>query len=175
MICECGCGETPNVGKRFVHGHNRRIDQIVRFYALVGERGEGCWEWAGSRNNKGYGQFRADGRLHLAHRVAYELEIGAVPQGSLVLHRCDNRRCVNPRHLFLGSALDNTRDMVAKGRENFGGRRARERDPVARERYPARPTARPVPDGDGGTRCLLSDDIKRGVQRAVGGGNATGS
>ncbi len=75
-----------------------------------------CWEWQGSRKAKGYGRFHLDGRMQHAHRVAHAIEIGEVPPGSHVLHKCDNPRCCNPAHLALGSALDNTRDMVQKDR-----------------------------------------------------------
>lgn len=73
--------------------------------------GDGCWEWQGRLNNKGYGKL---GRRY-AHRMAHELFCG--PIGNLqVLHHCDNRACVRPSHLFLGTQSDNIRDMYAKGR-----------------------------------------------------------
>ena len=73
----------------------------------------GCWLWTGAKTGVGYGSFRGKG----AHRVSWERHHGrAVPGRKMVLHRCDNRACVNPDHLFLGSQLDNVRDMMAKGR-----------------------------------------------------------
>lgn len=83
---------------------------------------DGCWIKPGAENGRGYSVVKigsmADGsrRQGLAHRVAYQLFCGDIPDGLCVLHRCDNRRCVNPDHLFLGTAKDNTEDMVAKGR-----------------------------------------------------------
>jgi len=77
-----------------------------------------CWPWTGSRNVKGYGRVSEHGRPVLAHRVAWALAHGemAAPGMGLVLHHCDSPPCVNPGHLYLGTAADNTADMMAKGR-----------------------------------------------------------
>lgn len=77
-----------------------------------------CWEWSGSRDRKGYG-FGDGGR---AHRLAWEWENGPVPAGLMVLHRCDNPPCCNPKHLFVGTALDNARDALAKGHHHNAGK-----------------------------------------------------
>jgi hypothetical protein len=82
-----------------------------------------CWEWSSCKNNGGYGQLAVTGRSESAHRVSWVIEHGEIPHsegyhGTCVLHRCDNRSCVNPGHLFLGTQKDNMNDMDAKGREN---------------------------------------------------------
>jgi len=97
---------------------------IQRFWAKV-DKSDGedaCWIWqaAVNRYRGGYGQFGVGDRKHHynrpAHRVAYEITFGAVPADLYVCHRCDNPRCVNPSHLFTGTALDNVRDMMRKNR-----------------------------------------------------------
>jgi hypothetical protein len=74
-----------------------------------------CHEWTASVDTAGYGQIR-NGKLALAHRLVWEMLVGPIPDGEQVLHRCDNRRCVNQDHLFLGTNDDNIADKVAKGR-----------------------------------------------------------
>ena len=75
----------------------------------------GCWECTSSPDNE-YGRIRLNGKQHLAHRVSWETHNGAVPDGLLVCHRCDNPKCINPEHLFLGTHSANMADMSRKGR-----------------------------------------------------------
>jgi len=91
------------------------IEAEERFWAKVDRRGpDECWEWRGARNGKGYGVFRIESRSIGAHRFAFGLD--AIPEGNFVCHVCDNPSCVNPAHLWTGTAKDNNRDMQAKGR-----------------------------------------------------------
>ena len=91
----------------------------ARFWDRVDKSGD-CWPWIGSRQVNGYGHVRSQNRSLYAHRVAWTLANGPIPPGLWVLHRCDNPPCVNPSHLFLGTARDNTLDSIAKGRWAIG-------------------------------------------------------
>jgi len=103
-------------------GANPRDTRTVerRFWDRV-DKSAGCWIWTGYRYPSGYGQFpRAPGDPWRAHRFAWVLTYGDIPDGVFVCHRCDNPPCVRPDHLFLGTADDNSRDMRAKGRGRAG-------------------------------------------------------
>lgn len=106
------CSKTCSVKSRLV-----KIED--RFHNHVSPRDDnGCMKWTGNVAVSGYGFIRADnrGRPLLAHRVAYEMAKGPIPDGMLIRHTCDTPSCVNPAHLVLGTDADNVRDMVARDR-----------------------------------------------------------
>lgn len=121
LVC-AHCGST------FVSGSNAQtmcsLACRVKHAALQFTGVAGCWEWPLSRNVKnGYGQIStwSNGRRKVlyAHRSSYNTFVGPIPKHLFVLHKCDNRPCFNPDHLFLGTALDNSLDMDSKGRRRI--------------------------------------------------------
>ena len=86
------------------------MELTERFWQKV-RKTDSCWLWTSALDTHGYGQFKLGGRTKMAHRL-----VMGDPKGKHVLHRCDNPRCVNPDHLFIGCHADNMRDMAAKGR-----------------------------------------------------------
>lgn len=93
---------------------------MKRFFDKINKT-DNCWIWtAGLRGKSGYGTFKLKGKVIDAHRLSYKLHKGEIPDGMFVCHTCDNRKCVNPEHLFLGTAKDNHQDAVNKGKVIFG-------------------------------------------------------
>lgn len=117
-------------GSEFVTGSNVKvfcsIECRVKDAAKAFRDVDDCWVWPGSKNPvSGYGQMMTyEGKKHVlytAHRVSFTAFVGPINNGLHVLHKCDNRPCFNPAHLFLGTQKDNVDDMIAKGRDRHVG------------------------------------------------------
>lgn len=136
----------------------------ARFWSKVEKGGPSeCWLWTRSVNTTGYPQFRRGSVKILAHRLSYFMANGAIPDGMLVLHNCpsgDNPRCVNPRHLWLGTQQQNVRDMDAKGRRARGDR-------SGSRLHPER-----LPRGENHTRAKLTEDAIRAIRRRAAQGES---
>ncbi len=101
-----------------IYGRNKSPLTIEERFLQYVNKTENCWEWTGYIRSDGYANFRptTTTTTQLAHRVAYKLWNGDIPNKKLVRHKCDNRKCVNPNHLELGTQQDNMNDMVERGR-----------------------------------------------------------
>ena len=89
---------------------------LDRFLDRVQKQESGCWVWTGANNGLGYGVMRLGLKQVYAHRFSYEQFVSPIPDGLCICHKCDNPRCVNPDHLFLGTQKDNMQDCSRKGR-----------------------------------------------------------
>lgn len=106
-VCSQACGHRAMT----IRAERTFWDKVVRMPT-------GCWEWQATRTQRGYGRVSFRGRPTTAHRAAYEMTHGPIPEGMWVMHSCDNPPCCNPDHLSVGTPSDNAMDMVRKGRAN---------------------------------------------------------
>lgn len=90
------------------------MPELKRFLKYVSQAENGCHEWNSTLHRDGYGKFYFRGKQLPAHRVSYMLQVGEIKAGMWVLHNCDNRKCVNPEHLYLGDAKQNVKDKIER-------------------------------------------------------------
>lgn len=167
-LCQCGCGQKTHLARltdnrrgsdrgtpnKFLQGHNKRKSPLDARFWTYGCRHPltGCLEWQRRRDSNGYGRIWSEGHEELAHRVAWKLTNGPIPDGLFVCHKCDNPPCFDPEHLFLGTQTDNVRDAAQKGRL------------VSGDRHPARLYPDFVKRGDDHPARLHPERMARGSQ-----------
>lgn len=141
-LCKCDCGNTKSfTASNLIRGHCKscgclgNVSETQRFFKHVKKMKNGCWEWTGQLHPTGYGRFIFQGnRGFLSHRVSWIIHNGELSSDLLVCHKCDNRKCVNPDHLFIGTNSDNIQDRTLKNRSNrpfgnkFAPRKLKEND-----------------------------------------------
>jgi len=113
-----------------------------------------CWPWRGPSNPRGYGRLRFEGRKSYVHRAVYETFFGPIPAGLVVMHVCDNPKCVRPSHLRVGTQIENMRDMAMKGRGRKSNPSSREQSATCRNGHEYAPL-NIYRDGKGKRRCRI--------------------
>lgn len=123
FLCKCGKEVEKNrgdvtFGRTTSCGCNRFKDKFVKLKKHYQISDKGCWEWTGSIDQNGYGVMNIAKKHKRAHRISYECFYGKIPENSFICHHCDNRKCINPEHIYCGDSETNSKDMDDRKRRN---------------------------------------------------------
>jgi hypothetical protein len=117
QLCKCGCGQEINT-HRSPHYKKRPVAERFWSHVAIGLPDE-CWEWQAARYKYGHGKTAISNHSIQAHRLAYELTYGTIPDGLLICHKCNNPPCCNPQHLYAGTYTDNMQDSIKAGTAHY--------------------------------------------------------
>lgn len=152
--------------KRIAAGKPARTDltPIETFMRYVSKQ-DSCWIWNGPvrdprRRNGHYGVFSLGGKRHSAHRWLYEHTVGPVPRDLFCCHKCDNPRCVNPEHIFIGSQADNIADCTSKGRHHSNRHSEKTHCPRGHEYSKENTMIQVKSDGVVGRKCKMCNRLR---------------
>lgn len=153
---------------RIVPGRGAEFDTVpleVRFWAKV-EKTDSCWNWVGSQSSNGRGQINIGGKIKRASRISWEMHNGPISEGLEVCHKCDNKLCIRPDHLFLGTHAENMADCKQKGRNwnmPYEQRVAMlARPDIKLKRSQRMSSTRWINNGEKGRRILKNDPLPEG-------------
>lgn len=138
---------------------------MTLFDNIAPEPNTGCWLWLGGVSGSGYGITAIKRKSTSVHRLAYTLAKGPIPAGKFVCHKCDVRTCINPDHLFLGTAAENTRDMINKGRRISPGTENRMRGVAWVSAHHAS-----LPRGESHLRAKITEEDVADIRRSIRSG-----